>query len=105
MSAAKTDDYSFGTKTITVKGVSYTFREISVDENDECNEVGNGPDGKWNGRAALRMMISKSAVDPKLDLATIGRMPLSVYNAVATAVNEVNSGDLDDDAEDSDPNE
>lgn len=103
MSATKALEFPFATKSITIKGTEYTFREITVEENDECNDAGNGPEGKWDGRAALRMMITKSSVEPKLDFATIARMPLAVYNAVATAVNEVNRGDLEDE-DAADPN-
>lgn len=96
-------EYPFATKTITIKGTEYKFREITVEENDLCNDAGTGPDGKWNGRAALRMMIVKSSVDPKITDEQIGKMPLSVYNKVAAAVNEVNSPD-DDEEDESDPN-
>lgn len=96
-------DYTFGEAKATVNGKTFTFRELTVDENDEVADAATGPDGKWNGRLALRHMIALSSVEPKLTLAEVGKMPLSTYNAVSKAVNDVNSGDLP--ADESDPND
>lgn len=94
--------YTFANKTVKIGGRDWTFRELSVEENDDCNDSGNGPDGKWNGRAAMRAMILHSCVDPKLSAAQLAKLPLSIYNKIIEAVNDVNSGDFEQD--EADPN-
>lgn len=102
MSAKAKLGFGFGTKTIKIGNRDWTFRELSVEENDECSDAAQLPDGKWSGRIAMRAMILRSAVDPKLTPDEIAALPISAYNAIVEAVNTVNSGDIT--VEGDDPN-
>lgn len=102
MSAKSEFAYDYASKTVKIGSRDWTFRELSVEENDACNDAGNGPDGKWNGRAAMRSMVLHSCVDPKMSPADLAKLPLSVYNRIIEAVNDVNSGDV---ISESDPND
>ena len=90
------------TRTVEHKGKSYVFREITVDENDEALEAAKNPDGNTiNTRVMNRMIITMSAVDPKISLDDLGKMSHRLYQKIVDAVNELN----DPDRVEEDPND
>lgn len=90
------------TRTISHKGKQYIFREITVDENDEALEAAKNPDGNTiNTRVMNRMIITASAVDPKISLDDIAKMPHRLYQKIVDMVNELN----DPDRVEEDPND
>lgn len=92
----------FDTRTIEHMGKSYVFREITVDENDEALEAAKNPDGTTiNTRVMNRMIITKSAVDPKIGLEDLGKMTHRLYQKIIDTVNELN----DPDRVEEDPND
>lgn len=87
-----TDDLD--TRTVIHKGKSYTFREITVDENDEALEASKNPDGNTiNTRVMNRMIITLSAIDPKISLEELGKFSHRLYQKIVDAVNELNDPD------------
>lgn len=90
------------TRTIVHQGKSYTFREITVDENDEALEAAKNPDGNTiNTRVMNRMIITMSAIDPKISLDELGKFPHRLYQKIVDVVNELN----DPDRVEEDPND
>lgn len=80
--------------TVTHQGKSYKFREITVDENDEALEAAKNPDGNTiNTRVMNRMVITTSAVDPKISLDKLGKFSHRLYQKIVDAVNELNDPD------------
>ena len=80
-------------------GSEWRMRELSVGENDTCADGAKKPDGDIDGRAMMRLMIAKSAVEPTLTLDELLAMPNRVYIKFAEAVNELNSPDYDEETE------
>jgi hypothetical protein len=85
-------DEGFNTTEITVKGKSYSFRELSAEEYDECVELashGEGDDKTLDTVQMLRWMIVKGSVDPKLNPAQLGKLPFSATTKISRAVNDL----------------
>ena len=95
MSGVKKDDFEFlfSTKSIDISGRVFVLKELSVAENDACWDASKNEDGTYNGRTNIRMMITKSAVDPTISLDQLAKFPNRVYLQLAEAVNELNSID------------
>ncbi len=98
-SADDLQEFPFAEKTIKIFGKEYTFRELSVEENDDCADMARDKDGKINGRTMMRLMIISSSVTPKLTVESLAKMPQRVYLKVYDTVNELNNMTLDDDEE------
>lgn len=90
MPSRKTDlSDEFLTETIKLRGVEYTFRELTGAQYEEFVKTCEGPDGTSDLSAVLKLMIPASLQDPKLTSAQILAKPLPVYNALASAVNRM----------------
>lgn len=97
MAATKTPtaaeiDEAFNTTSVKNKGKTYTFRELSAEEYDECVELasrGEGDDKTLDTVQMLRWMIIKGSVDPKLDIASVAKMPFSLTTKISRAVNDL----------------
>lgn len=87
----------FAEKTVSVGGMKFKFRELSVQENDDCADGAKNPDGSINGRTMMRLMIINSSMDPKLTNEQLGDMPQRAYIRIYDAVNELNTLDIDAD--------
>lgn len=92
-------EFPFAEKTAKILGKEYRFRELSVQENDECADMSRDKDGRINGRTMMRLMIMAASVEPKLTVETLAKMPQRVYMRVYDVVNELNNMTLDDDEE------
>jgi hypothetical protein len=88
--------FTFAEKTVTIDGVGYKIRELSVGENDFCADAARKPDGDIDGRVMMRLMIQKSVVEPPIELEDLAAMPNRVYLRFAEAVNDINTPDLDE---------
>jgi hypothetical protein len=80
-------------KEIEVAGKKFRFRELSVAENDACLEASRKPNDDIDGRIMMRLMMSKSAVEPKLDADIISKLPSRIYIKLAEAVNDINAAE------------
>lgn len=91
----RTDPFSFvfAEKTVDIDGHPFTFRELSVKENDACLDASRQQDGTFNGRTNMRMMIAKSSVTPKITVDDLSGLPNRVYLQLAEFVNAINSID------------
>lgn len=83
-------------KEVVVAGKTFKFRELSVVENDACLEASRKPDGDIDGRIMMRLMMSKSAMDPILNADIISRLPSRIYVKLAEAVNDINAAEDED---------
>lgn len=84
-------DFPFAEKTVLVAGREYTFRELSVIENDQAAEKSKQPDGNIDGRLMMKFMVAAASVAPTIDVATLGKIPNRIYLQFATVVNELNA--------------
>ncbi len=92
----------YDTRTVEHKGKSYTFREITVEENDAAMDAAKNPDGQTlNTKVMNRMIISTTAVEPKVGIDDISKMTHRLYQKIVDAVNELN----DPDRVETDPND
>ena len=90
-------EFPFVERTAKILGKDYKFRELSVQENDECADMSRDKDGRINGRTMMRLMIMAASVEPKLTVDTLAKMPQRVYLRVYDVVNELNNLTLDED--------
>lgn len=90
-------NFKFAEKDITIGEQVFTFRELSVADNDFCAEAARDEKGEIDGRKMMRLMIAKSAVDPKLSLEELLTLPNRAYLRFAEAVNDLNAPDEDED--------
>jgi hypothetical protein len=86
-------EFPFEQRTIDVAGHSFTFRELSVQENDDCADSSKDPDGRINGRTMVRLMIIASSIEPKLTPKILGTLPQRVYAKIYDIVNDLNDPD------------
>jgi hypothetical protein len=80
-------------KEVVVAGKAFRFRELSVSENDACLEAARKPDGDIDGRIMMRLMMTKSAVEPALNADIISKLPSRIYIKLAEAVNDINAAE------------
>jgi hypothetical protein len=90
-------DMPFEEKTVKVKGMSFRFRELSVEENDAAADAAKNPDGTVNGRTMMRMMIISSSIEPKLDPEQLSKLPQRAYIKIYDAVSSLNTVELGED--------
>jgi hypothetical protein len=86
-------DFLFEEKVLDLSGRKFTFRELSVAENDACIDAAREKDGTINGRINMRMAIAKSSVEPKITVDDLAKLPNRVYLRFAEFVNDINSYD------------
>jgi hypothetical protein len=86
-------DIPFMEKTIDVAGVKFRLRELSVAENDAFLEGSRKADGEIDGRIMMRLMMSKSAIEPSLTADLIAKLPSRIYVKLAEAVNDINAAE------------
>jgi len=77
----------------TVAKMPFTFRELSVKENDEAVEAAKNPDGTTNGRLLMRLMVIRCSVEPKLTSDSISKLPHRIYLRLCDVVTELNAAD------------
>lgn len=81
-------------KSVTYAGATYTFRELTVAENDLCRDgATNEKDQTFDGRLMMRLMICESSVEPKIDLEKLATFPQRLYAHIVDIVNELNDPD------------
>lgn len=93
MSVTKAEEYPFETREETIAGRAYRFRELSVEENDECSDQAKDEHGLINGRIMMRLMIVTSALEPKITPDLLAKMPQRVYLKICDLVNSLNDPD------------
>ena len=86
-------DIPFLEKEVEISGKTFRFRELSVSENDACLEAARKPDGDIDGRIMMRLMMTKSAVEPLLNADIISKLPSRIYIKLAEAVNDINAAE------------
>lgn len=85
--------YVMETNSVSYKGKTYRFRELTVGENDLCREAAMGPDEKYDGREMMRMMIVSAAIAPEISRAEIEKIPSRLYAHMVDVVNTLNDPD------------
>lgn len=90
--------FPFETKSITIGETDYKFKELTVGENDSCADAAKNEKGDIDGRKMMRLMVSKSSVEPKLTLEDLAECPNRLYIKFCEVVNDLNIPDEDEDA-------
>ena len=83
----------FRTRKSMVGGTEYTVRELSVKENDLCTLAARQPDGTFDGRIMMKMMVLKSVIEPKLTDAELAELPNRLYLKLCDVVSDINADD------------
>jgi hypothetical protein len=86
------DGYVLETKTVTVGGKTFRFRELTVSETDMCREAAT-MGGEYDSIKMIRMMVVNSSIDPVITLEDIEKMPGRVYSHLWQLVNDLNDPD------------
>lgn len=79
----------FRTETISLRGQTYTFRELTGTQYEECVKLAEGPDGTADLSTVLRLMIPLSLTSPKWDAERLYNKPLPVLTAIQNLVNKM----------------
>lgn len=87
------DTSLFPQKSVEARGSTYTFRELSAGEYDQCVKSATDDDGVTNPVQLLRWMMIKGSVEPKLTPTDIANLPLFVVGEIGRVVNELNYGE------------
>ena len=85
--------FIFASKELDIDGRKFSFKELSVKENDQCLDASRQQDGTFDGRIHMRMMIAKSSVEPKITVDNLAGLPNRVYLRIAEFVNDLNNID------------
>lgn len=91
------------TDSVFYKGRKYTFRELTLGENDVCREASTGPDGAFDARTMMRMMITTAAIDPELSMDDLLVIPQRFYARIVDVVNRLNDPDMLSDEPEGEP--
>jgi len=88
VSRTKTDlDSEFRTTSLTLRGTTYTFRELSGEQYEEFIKMAAGPDGDADLSVVLKLMAPEALISPKLTAKEIYAKPMPVFNAIIGQVN------------------
>lgn len=101
-------DDEFRTATITARGKSYTFRELSTEQYDKLVTMSTDKDDMVDRTVLLRLMACEASVEPKLTPNRLAKMPYPVARRIGTLINDMHYFDDEKaDTEDGDesPNE
>jgi hypothetical protein len=88
------------TATVEVRGVRYTFRELEISDYNKLVKQASHPEADEDGvmqevtdnTLLMQLMMIKSCESPKLTDATISKMGMRLYRALARVVNELHYG-------------
>lgn len=80
------------TKSLTYQGRTFTFRELTVGENDVAREAATDGDN-FDGRKMMRMMVVMSSVDPEISDTDLPNIPQRLYTKIVDLVNELHDPD------------
>ena len=86
----------FETRTITLRGITYTMRELDVDEYEECLKSAEDERGFAEFGRLLKMMTIR-AVSPS-PAARERPLPYPIYRTLEQVVNVMHFSDLNEDA-------
>lgn len=78
------------TKDVTYQGRTYTFRELTVGENDLARELATNEKDEFDGRVMIRQMIVLGAVAPAMTMDDLEKVPQRLYAQFINAVNDLN---------------
>jgi len=95
------------TKTVEIRGMRFTIRELTIGEYDELEKAAttkrpnpvnrDGPDIEVTDREQLlRLMVLKCVVDPRMTPKTLTELPMRVALTLNDVVNKMHFPDEDD---------
>lgn len=82
-------DEEFLTESITLRGTTYEFRELSGEKYEDFVKMAEGQDGTADLATVLRLMIPESLVSPKLTAEQLYAKPMPVLSALQGLVNRM----------------
>jgi len=90
-------EFPFEEKSILIGKTEWRFRELSVQENDDCADAAKDKEGRINGRTMMRLTIIASSVEPKITPELLAKMPTRIYGKIYDVVNDLANPDTLDD--------
>jgi len=87
----------FETRVINIRGSEYRFRELSASEYDSIIKLATGPDDNAELNTVLKLMATKSLIDPKMTTAELEAKPYPVYAKLLQTVNALHFSPIEDD--------
>lgn len=85
-------DFPPATDQVRYQGVTYTFRELTVQETDQAREDSTIGD-VFDGRLMTRLMICAAAIDPTMTMEQLSKLPQRLYAKIVDLVNDLNDPD------------
>lgn len=86
--------FKFAENTIEIENEKFKFRELTVAENDFCADASRDKEGNIDPRKMMRLMVSKSAIDPKLTIDDLAEIPNRIYLRFCEVVNDLNMPEI-----------
>lgn len=103
MKPSASDTDLFRTTSLSLGGVEYQLRELSVKDNNACVIASKQTDGTFDGRIMMRMMVLKSVTEPKLIDTALDELPNRLYLRLCDVVSDLNADEADSDDEEIEP--
>jgi len=89
LSIVNADANPFLEKEVTLRGATYKFRELSSEEYDKLYKAAEKQDGDVDTIVLLRLMTTKSIVEPPLSADQLGKLPLRVTRELTRIVSDL----------------
>lgn len=86
----------FVERELNLRGVNYRIRELSAQQYDDCVRMATKADDEIDMVALLKLMVTKSLVEPKLTSDDLAALPYRVSRELGSAVNRLHFADEDD---------
>lgn len=86
----------FVERELTLRGRTFRLRELNAGAYDECVRAATKPDDDIDMVVLLKLMVSKSLVEPKLGPDDLAELPYKVSRQLSAAVNQLHFSDDDE---------
>lgn len=88
---------AFLEKEVSLRGVNYKFRELSSEDYDKLYKTAEKQDGEVDTIVLLRLMVTKSIVEPPLTPDQLGKLPLRVSRELTRVVSDLHFEEEEED--------
>jgi hypothetical protein len=95
-------DETPGEVSVTIRGVHYKFRELTIGEYEKLLKMAEGPNGRTDNVLLLKLMVKEAMVEPKRTLEEQAKTPMPVARRLNDIVNEMHFTDIETDEEKAD---
>ena len=89
MASRNTEQPVFETVDVTIGSITYTLRELTAGEYDECLNVATKPDGDVDMVMMVKLMLIKSIESPRLSDVQLASLPYKASRALKREVSRL----------------